>query len=417
MKTEIGREELRAALRECRQHFRNVGIFSIFVNLLMLTGPLFMLQVYDRVLASRSEATLVTLLLLVTALFGFMGILDFIRGRVLARAGAKFSSLLETRVFNAVMRRSVSPAERQRPNMGARDLDSVRQLLAGPAPFALFDVPWVPIYFGAIFLFDPLLAATAVVGAFILIVLTIINQYRSSGPNFESQMATAEAENLAEQLRQNAEAVQGLGMTNAGMRRWEGMRDKALEAQILASDRTASYASASKSLRFYLQSLILAVGAYLVLQGRISPGMMIAGSILMGRALAPIEQAIGQWSLVQRAVRAWYSLSEMLERTPPEQEKTSLPAPKGFVSVQNITVVAPGEKVPALRGVNFDLKPGQALGVIGPSGSGKTTLAKVLVGIWKPVGGKVRIDGAATDQWMEDELGQYIGYLPQEIGL
>ncbi|MEM7497876.1 MAG: type I secretion system permease/ATPase [Pseudomonadota bacterium] len=417
MATKFGREELRGALQECRRHLWHVGIFSIFVNILMLTGPLFMLQVYDRVLSSRSEATLVTLLLLVTGLFFVMGVLDFIRGRVLARAGAKFATILETRIFSAVMRRNVVPSERSRPNTGARDLDSIRQLLSGPAPFAFFDVPWVPIYFGAIYLFDPLLAATAVVGALILVVLTVINQFRSSKPNHESMLATAEAENLSEQLRQNAEAVQGLGMTPAGMRRWYAMRERALGAQILASDRTASYGSASKSLRFYLQSLILAVGAYLVLEGRISPGMMIAGSILMGRALAPIDQAIGQWSLMQRAAQAWSSLSEMLEKTPPEQEKTKLPAPKGFISVENATFVAPGERAPTLRGVNFELKPGQALGVIGPSGSGKTTLAKVLTGIWRPAAGTVRIDGAATDQWRLDDLGQHIGYLPQEIGL
>ncbi|MEO0821254.1 MAG: type I secretion system permease/ATPase, partial [Pseudomonadota bacterium] len=417
MKQKYGREELRAAMGQCRKHFWNVGIFSVFVNLLMLTGPLFMLQVYDRVLSSRSEATLVALLVLVTALFAFMGILDFIRGRVLARAGARFSSILENRVFTAVMRRSVSPAERSRPNTGARDLDSIRQLLAGPAPFAVFDIPWVPIYFGAIFLFDPILGYVAVGGGLILVALTAINQYRSSKPNHESQIATNEAENLSEQLRQNAEAVQGLGMMPAGMNRWNQMREKALDAQILASDRTASYTAASKSMRFYLQSLILAAGAYLVLLGNISPGMMIAGSILMGRALAPIEQAIGQWSLMQRAGRAWGSLSEMLERTPVEADKTQLPAPKGVVQVQNVTVVAPGEQAPSLRGVNFELKPGQALGVIGPSGSGKTTLAKVLVGIWRPAAGKVRIDGAATDQWRLDDLGKHIGYLPQEIGL
>ncbi|MEL6765815.1 MAG: type I secretion system permease/ATPase [Pseudomonadota bacterium] len=417
MTSKYGREELRGALRECRRHLWNVGIFSVFVNLLMLTGPIFMLQVYDRVLSSRSEATLVTLLLLVTGLFFVMGVLDFIRGRVLARAGAKFSTILETRIFRAVMLRSVAPSERARPNTGARDLDSIRQLLAGPAPFAFFDVPWVPIYFGAIYLFDPLLAATAVVGALILVVLTVINQFRSSQPNHDSMLATTEAENVSEQLRQNSEAVHGLGMMPAGMRRWYRLRERALDTQILASDRTASYTAASKSLRFYLQSLILAVGAYLVLEGRISPGMMIAGSILMGRALAPIEQAIGQWSLMQRAGRAWGSLSDMLEKTPPEEEKTKLPAPKGYISVQNVAVVAPGERVPTLRGVNFELKPGQALGVIGPSGSGKTTLAKVLCGIWRPAAGKVRIDGAATDQWRIDDLGQHVGYLPQEVGL
>ncbi|MEM1384871.1 MAG: type I secretion system permease/ATPase [Pseudomonadota bacterium] len=412
-----GRDELREAMGTCRWHFISVGVFSIFVNLLMLTGPLFMLQVYDRVLSSRSEATLVALLILVTALFGFMGLLDFIRGRVLARAGARFQTLLDTRVFKAVLRRSLAPDERARPNAAARDLDAVRQLLAGPAPFALFDCPWVPIYLGAIFIFHPVLGWVAVAGGIILVVMTVLNQVRSSEPGALSQQASSEAENLGEQLRQNAEAVQALGMRGAGIARWQQLRQRALETQLLASDRTASYSSSSKSLRFYLQSLMLAAGAWLVLGQEISPGMMIAGSILMGRALAPIEQAIGQWALAQRAYRGWGTLAEMLARTPPDQEKTALPAPKGHVFAQGVTVAAPGEQVPALRGITFEVKPGQALGVIGPSGAGKTTLAKVLTGIWPTLAGKVRIDGAALDQWDPDVLGHYIGYLPQEIGL
>ncbi|MEM8791638.1 MAG: type I secretion system permease/ATPase [Pseudomonadota bacterium] len=401
----------------CRRHFMAVFVFSIFVNLLMLTGPLFMLQTYDRVLSSRSEATLVALVLLITALFAFYGLLEFARGRVLARAGNRFAEILDNRVFKAVLRRSVAPAERARPNTAAKDLDAVRQLLAGPAPFALVDIPWTPIFLTAIFIFHPLMGWVAVGGGLLLITLTALNQFRSRQPAAEAQQATSEAENLGEEMRQNAEVVQGLGMRDAGLNRWQRLRRAAMERQLLASDRTASYSSSSKALRFYLQSMMLATGAWLALQQLISPGMMIAGSILMGRALAPIEQAIGQWGLAQRAHRGWTSLSEVLDKVPEEPEKTQLPAPRGYVAAQKVAVVAPGEQIAALRGIDFAIEPGQALGVIGPSGAGKTTLAKVLTGIWKPAAGNVRLDGAALDQWPEADLGQHIGYLPQEIGL
>ncbi|MEM8698293.1 MAG: type I secretion system permease/ATPase [Pseudomonadota bacterium] len=417
MKKPMGHDEMRAAMGRCRSHFTAVFVFSIFVNLLMLTGPLFMLQTYDRVLSSRSEETLVALVVLITALFAFYGLLEFARGRVLSRAGARFAELMDNRVFIAVMRRSVAPQERARPNTAARDLDSIKQLLAGPAPFALVDIPWTPIFLTAIFIVHPLMGWVAVGGGAILIVLTALNQYRSHKPNAEAQQASAEAENLSEEMRQNAEVVQGLGMRDVGMNRWRKFRRSALEKQLLASDRTGSYSSSSKAMRFYLQSIMLAVGAWLALQQLISPGMMIAGSILMGRALAPIEQAIAQWALGQRAHRGWKMLGELLEKTPPEQEKTQLPTPKGYVRAQAVAVLAPGEQVPALRGVDFAIEPGQAMGVIGPSGAGKTTLAKVLTGIWQPAAGNVRLDGAALDQWPDATLGRYIGYLPQEIGL
>ncbi len=409
--------ELRAAMAQCRTHFLSAALFSVFVNLLMLTGPLFMLQVYDRVLTSRSEETLVALLVLVTGLFAMMGLLDFIRGRVLARAGARFQTLLDARVMTAALRRAVAPSERAKPNTGARDLEAVRTLLAGPAPFALFDMPWVPIFLAVIFIFHPVLGWLSVAGAVVLVALTALTQIRSQAPQAESQRAAAESDNLGEAMRQNAEAIQGLGMRPAGLARWFKLRQTALAHQIEASDRTARYGSASKTLRFYLQSLMLAVGAWLVLRQEISAGMMIAGSIMLGRALAPVEQAIGQWSLVQRAVKGWRSLGEMLSKTPAEPRKTALPAPKGHIEVQAVSAAAPGDNLPLLRNVTFRVEPGTALGVIGPSGAGKTTLAKVLTGLWRPAVGKVRIDGAATDQWPEDELGRHIGYLPQEIGL
>ena len=417
MRYDKGRAELRASMGKCRTHFMAVGVFSFFVNLLMLTGPLFMLQVYDRVLASRSEETLVALLFLITFLYLMYGVLEFARGRVLSRAGARFQSLLDLRVFDSVLRRSVAPADRARPNTAARDLDSIRTLLSGPAPFALFDIPWTPIFLATIFVFHPILGCVAMAGGIVLIILALLNQLRSRRAAAELMMIGAEAENFGEALRQNAEVVQGLGMREIGMARWKGMRQRAMTTQLLASDRTASYSSASKAARFYLQSLLLATGAWLVLQQEISAGMMIASSILMGRALAPIEQAVAQWAMFQRAMKGWKSLSELLEKTQPEGRKTQLPAPRGFVDAKNVAVTAPGDQVPVLRGINFSIDPGQALGVIGPSGAGKTTLAKVLTGIWMPAGGKVRLDGAALDQWPADGLGRYVGYLPQEVGL
>ncbi len=417
MNQNLGRPELVAAMGRCRWHFVSVAVFSIFVNLLMLTGPLFMLQIYDRVLTSRSEETLVALLILVTGLFTMLGLLEFIRGRVLARAGARFQSLLEDRVMTAVLRRAVAPESRARPETAVRDLEAVRQLLAGPAPFAFFDIPWTPIFLAVIFVFHAYLGWLAVAGTTLLIILTAVNQLRSRLPSAESQQAANEADTLSEALRQNAEVVHGLGMRSAALVRWGKLRQAALSRQIVTLDRTGSYAAASKALRFFMQSLMLAVGAWLVLQQEISAGMMIAGTIMLGRALAPVEQGIAQWGLAQRAVRGWNALSDLLEKTPPEEEKTALPIPEGYVDVDSVSVTSRDSNTTLLRNVSFKIEPGTALGVIGPSGAGKTTLAKVLTGIWRPTAGKVSIDGAALDQWPSDVLGRYIGYLPQEIGL
>lgn len=414
---EKGLSELRAALATCRLHVIAVAIFSIFVNLLMLTGPLFMLQVYDRVLASRSEETLAALLLLVTGLFLIYGLLEFVRGRVLARAGARFQSLLDMRVFDAVLRRSLAPADRARPNMAARDLESIRTFLSGAAPFAFFDIPWTPVFLAAIFIFHPLLGIVAMAGGAVLVALALTNQYRSRRLNAESQVIANEAEGLGEALRQNAEVVQGLGMRAAGLARWRKLRHASLVRQLAASDRAASYTSASRALRFWLQSFMLAVGAWLVLHQQISAGMMIAASIMLGRALAPVEQAIGQWGAFQRAGRGWRSLGDALATMPPEPERTQLPAPKGRIDANGVVVFAPGGRTPLLRGISFSIGPGQAVGVIGPSGVGKTVLARVLAGIWPPAAGTVRLDGATLDQWPSDSLGRHIGYLPQEVGL
>ena len=412
-----GRAELRDALRSAKYLFVAVAIFSFFVNLLMLTGPLFMLQVYDRVLSSRSMPTLVTLFLLVAGLFLAMGLLDYIRARVLARAGARFQSLLDTRVFVATLHRSISPTDRARPAMGLRDLESIQRVLSGPAPFAFFDAPWVPIYIGAIFLFHPWLGYLSVAGALVLVVLTLLNEMVSREPQKKAVEAQALAETFEQSARREAETVRGLGMRDAATTKWRERRDAALHAQMLASDRTGGFAAASKTLRFFLQSAMLALGAALVIYGEVTPGVMIAASILLGRALAPIEQAIGQWSSLQRAAQGWRQLTELLARTPAPPQRLPLPKPQGRMVARSLSAAPPGERTPIVRNLSFMVSPGEALGVIGPSGAGKSTLARVVSGIWPPMAGELRLDGATLDQWDSDALGRSIGYLPQDVAL
>jgi ATP-binding cassette subfamily C protein len=367
-----------------------------------------MLQVYDRVLASRSVETLVALSLLVAGLFVAMGLLDFARARVLSRAGARFQALLDGRVFEAVLRRSVIAEERGAPSSGLRDLEAIQRALSGPAPFA---------FFGVIFLFHWSLGVLAIVGGIVLFGIAILNERRARVPLSEATAASARSEALAEVLRREGETIEGLGMRTAALGRWGVLRTGALEAQIAASDATGGYATMSKTLRFFLQSAILGLGAWLSIHEIITPGVMIAASILMGRALAPVEQAIGQWAVMQRAFKGWSGLKTLLETTPPPAPRTELPAAKGLLEVQGVTAAPPGVRTPLLKGISFSVTPGQALGVIGPSGAGKSSLAKVLVGIWRPVGGAVRLDGASLDQFTDAERGRRIGYLPQDLAL
>ncbi|MEL6582350.1 MAG: type I secretion system permease/ATPase [Pseudomonadota bacterium] len=412
-----GRQELKAGMRKARHLFIWVGLFSFFANLLMLTGPIFMLQVYDRVLSSRSEATLVALFGLVIFLYAMMGFMDYARGRVLARVGARFQSLFDRRVFEAILRRSMDPNFRNRPALGLRDLESVQRLYSSPALLALFDMPWTPVFIAAIFIFHPMLGWLAIAGGSVLVVATFLNQWLTKEPQLENRKATAISNNFADQIRMDAEVVQSLGMRQAVLDRWQIQRDESLRTGIKASDVGGSFTNFTKAFRFFLQSAMLAAGAYFVLLQELTPGAMIAGSILLGRALAPIEQSIGQWPMVQQAQAAWASLAELLEKTPVEEEKTALPKPRARIAVEGVSVAPPGDKTATLRNIKFSIQPGQALGVIGQSASGKSTLARVLTGIWTPQVGTVRLDGAALEQYEDDVLGSYIGYLPQDVTL
>lgn len=414
--TAKGQEELRAARQKSRGLYWTVGVFSFFANMLMLTGPLYMLQVYDRVLGSRSEETLVALSLLVVFLYGIMGILDYTRGRIMARVGASFQAALDKRVFNAMIRRSAVSND-PTAQTGLSDLESVQRLISSPVLTAGFDIPWTPIFLGGIMLFHPWLGFLALGGGLVLVLIALVNQLFSRRPMVEANVASHRASMMSEEIRNEAEMIQAMGMRGAAFERWKVARDKSLVQSVSANDVSGSFTSLTKTLRLFLQSAMLGLGAYLVLQGEVTAGAMIASSILMGRALAPIELALGQWPLVQRAMRGWNNLAELLGNVPPEQDKTALPKPKAKLDVQSVTVVPPGDTRAQLRSVNFKVQPGQALGIIGPSGAGKSTLARALTGVWRPAGGTVRLDGAALDQYAPDVLGQHIGYLPQRVQL
>lgn len=414
--TTAGRNELREARRESRKLYWAVGVFSVFVNLLMLTGPLYMLQVYDRVLGSRSVETLFGLTLLIAFLFLMMGLLDLARGRIMARIGARLQARLDRRVFDAVIRKSAMRPD-QPASTGLRDLEGVQRFLSSPAFTALFDIPWTPLFLAGILIFHPWLGMLAIGGGALLIVIAIANQLFSSRPLAEANQAMVVSERIAHQLQTEAESVQAMGMRDATFQRWQQSRDLALTRQINASDTGTGFSITTKTFRLFLQSAMLGLGAYLVLQGQMTPGAMIAGSILMGRALAPIEQLINQWAVVQRALKGWDSLAELLTLVPEEAKRTPLPRPAAKLDVQGLTVVPPGEAQATLRMINFKLAPGTACGVIGPSGAGKSSLARALTGLWRPAGGKIRLDGATLEQYEPSVLGELIGYLPQRIEL
>ncbi|MFV0358425.1 type I secretion system permease/ATPase [Tropicimonas sp.] len=412
-----GRKELQEARAAGRSLFTSSLVFSVFVNLLMLTGPLFMLQVYDRVLGSRSEETLVALFTLVAFLYLMMALLDYARGRLMARAGARFQLRLDSRVFSAVLRSETGKPGAEVAASGLRDLEIVQRFLASPALLAIFDLPWTPLFLFAIFIFHPWLGVLAICGGAVLVVITLLNQSRTRQPALEAATVGQRAERMSDQMREEAETIEALGMRGATFERWQDARGKAISLQLAAADRAGGFTSASKALRLFLQSAMLALGAYLVLQNEVTAGAMIASSIMLGRALAPVELLIGQWELVQRASRGWSNLSRLLTEMPPEVPRLPLPAPAARLEGQQVTVVPPGETQASLRMVSFLLLPGQAMGVIGPSGSGKTTLARAITGVWRCAGGKIRLDGAALDQYDPDVLGQHIGYLPQRVTL
>jgi PrtD family type I secretion system ABC transporter len=416
-RTAKGRTELQETRRKSRHLFWIVGLFSFFVNLLMLTGPLYMLNIYDRVLSSRSFETLLALSVLVAFLYGMMGILDFVRGRVMGRVGARFQATLDRRVFAAVLKATTLNQAPREAATGLRDLEAVQRLITSPALMALFDLPWVPLFFLGIFIFHPLMGLLAVCGAVVLLIVALFNQIASRKPLEQANAASFASETLGAHIRAESEMVHSLGMRQAAFDRWQVARGASLDTTIAAADTSGTFTALTKSFRLFLQSAMLGLGAYLVLINELTPGAMIAGSILLGRALAPVELLVGQWAMFQRGREGWRNLAVLLGHVPVEAPRTELPTPKAHLLAENVTVVPPGEAQAALRMISFEVKPGQAVGVIGTSGAGKSTLARVITGVWHPAGGKIRLDGAALDQYDPDVLGRHVGYLPQRVQL
>ncbi|WP_370513038.1 type I secretion system permease/ATPase [Oceaniovalibus sp. ACAM 378] len=403
-----------------RSLFWAAGFFSIFVNLLMLTGPLFMLQTYDRVLGARSESTLVALFAVVAFLYLIMGIVDWARGRLLTRMGAGFQARLERRVFEAMIKKaSTDPQPDDNSTMGhqLRDLDALQRFYASSVFSALFDAPWAPIFLFGMILFHPWLGGLAIFGGGVLILSAVLNQVFTKTSSVKAATAGYKSERYSDQLQNEAETIRSLGMQTHAFEKWSKTRQSAAHQSTRAADMGGSFSAVSKTFRQFLQSAMLGLGAYLVLRGELTPGVMIAASILLSRALAPVEMVVNQWTTVQRAKRGWDDLVTLLSEVREDPKPLELPRPQARLEVQQITVIPPKGTQATLRLVSFSILPGEAVGVIGPSGSGKSTLARSLTGIWPLAGGKIRLNGAQLDQYHPEKLAGYIGYLPQRVSL
>ncbi len=402
--------------KACRTALMGAGVVSFFSNMLMLSGPIFMLQVYDRVLTSKSVPTLMALFGLVVALFIFMGVLDLLRSRLLVRIGLRIDRLLSAQAFE----RAIAVAGRERAAQQAqllKDLQQVRQFVSGAGMTSIFDMPWAPLYFLVVFMFHWMLGVVALVGAAVLITLSLINEVLSRKPVMQAATLAAESERKLEGGRRNNEALHAMGMQRIYRDGWVDKHCEELLVQTKAADVAGLLSVLTKTSRLLLQSGMLAVGAVLVLQNQVSPGVMIAASIIMSRALAPIELAISHWRGFIAARQGLGRLNEEFSTIGETLERLKLATPEGHLAVENVFAGPIGEREPILKGLNFDLAPGDALGVLGPSGSGKSTLARVLVGIWPSLRGNVRLDGAALPHWPLEQLGQSIGYLPQNAEL
>ncbi len=411
------RSELSVALAACRSAFVGTALISGMSNILMLTGAMFMLEVYDRVLPSRSMATLVGLVVLVAGLYTALGILDAIRARVLARIGGALDERLSGRVYDTLVRLPLRVSGHGEGNQPLRDLDAIRSFFSSLGPIALFDLPWLPIYLAICFAFHPLIGFTALGGAIVLIALTVLTEMLMRAPSKAATEAAIARNRLAEASRRNAEALTAMGMVGRMAQRWGESNRQFLLNQRRTNDVGGGLGAISKVLRLMLQSGVLAVGAYLVIHQEATAGIIIAGSILSARALSPVDLAIGNWKGFIAARQSWHRLNTLLAALPAQPTPMALQAPVHRLALESVSASPPGVQKLVAQDIGFKLEAGQGLGIIGPSGSGKSSLARLLVGVWLPVRGKVRLDGATLDQWSPDALGRHIGYLPQDVEL
>ena len=408
--------ELKKSLLSAKKSFIMVGLFSMFINILMLVPPLYMLQLYDRVLGSRSQDTLIMLTLIVVVLFITMGLLEVVRSRVLVRVGNKLDSMLSQRIFD-----NLFELERKAPgrssSMPLNDLTQVRQFMTGNGLFAFFDAPWMPIYIIVLFIFHPAFGFFAIFAAIVLVGITVANEYSTKEKLAEANNLSRASTIYVDSNIRNAEVVNAMGMRNNISKVWADKYFGFLNAQNIASDSAGVWSNLSKSLRVMFQSLILGLGAYLAINMEVTPGMMIAASIIMGRALAPLDLIIGSWKGFSSARSSYERIEGLLNDFPKDKEYMQLPAPKGEITLENVVVIPPSGTVPSLKGISMKIEKGDVVGIIGPSAAGKSSLARVMLGLWPLTNGVARIDKADISQWNREDLGQYVGYLPQDIEL
>lgn len=410
------KSELSAAIWSLRRIFYMTGAFSFFINMLLLVPTIYMLQIYDRVLTSRNLLTLWFLTLIMLGLFLLMGAIEAVRSRLLVRAGMRFDDALNQRVFTAAFEQNLR-AGNASAGQALVDLTNIRQFVTSAGVLAFFDAPWAPIFIAVIFYIDPMLGWFSIGATILLVSLALITELATRKPLADANGAAMNSNRFADDNLRNAEVIDAMGMLPDLRKRWRARHEDHLVLQSVASDRAGLISSLSKFVRLSVQSLILGLGALLAIEGKITPGAMIAASILLGRALSPVDLAINTWKALVSARASYDRLNEMLARFPARGKGMSLPAPRGEVRVENLMASAPGTQTLILRGFSFAVAAGEIVAVIGPSASGKSTLARLLVGVWQPLSGKVRLDGADVYLWNKDELGQYVGYLPQDIEL
>jgi PrtD family type I secretion system ABC transporter len=408
--------ELRRALGACRGYFWAVGLFSAAINVLYLASPLYMLQVYDRVVSSGSMPTLVMLTVVLLLALGAMAALDHVRARILIRVGLRLDRLLSSRVMAAIVKQANTVPGAGR-GQALRDFDSFRQFITGNALYTLCDTPWAPIYIAVIALLHPVLGLLALCFALILLGLALLNERLVGAILVQAGEAGSRSHAFAETSLRNSHVIEAMGMLGGLLERWRRDRSFMLIAQAKASDRGAALASLIRFLRLAMQSLMLGAGAFLVIERVTTSGIMFAGMILLARALMPIEQAVGSWRQFVGARTAYRRVDALLQANPPPPATITLPRPKGALAAQGASLHLPGLMRPVLYNISFAISPGETLGIIGPSGAGKSTLARLITGIQAPSSGVVRLDGANVAQWDREDFGRHAGYLPQEIEL
>lgn len=407
---------LELAYNKFRSTFIATIVFSFFTNLLMFVGPLYMLQIYDRVLSSRNEMTLIMITVIAIALLVSYGLLEFTRSRLLVRAGMQFDEVIANPVFHRVVKQQTA-LPGGNAQVALNDIDKVREFMTGQGILAFFDAPWVPLFLALCFAFHPWLGLVATIGAVIIFALAITNEFATRNALQDASKASQGANHFVNTTMQNAEVIRALGMEKQLTKRWLNQHDDMLVHQAKASDRAGSIMASSKFIRMSLQVAILGTGAYLAIQQLISPGIMIAASIVMGRALAPVEQAVGQWKQFVNARSSHKRLKQLFDSVVEQEERTELPEPKGNLTVEQLFATVPGTRDTLLKGISFSINQGEVLAVIGPSGSGKTSLVRHLVGARTPASGAVRLDGTEMHHWDPEQVGRYLGYLPQDVKL